>query len=145
MPAPDSSDLTPESAAPTDISPLGRSGTKPPHELTAAEEKDAADWDGIAADPGFRSLIASKARFIIPATVFFIVYYFSLPVLVGWFPKFMEQRIVGEVNLAYLFALSQFFMAWIVAFLYVSAAAGWDRRAAAVLAKFRRRRALPRG
>jgi uncharacterized membrane protein (DUF485 family) len=61
--------------------------------------------------------------------------------LVGWFPKFMEQKVVGEVNLAYLFALSQFFMAWIVAFLYVSAAAGWDRQAAAVLAKFRKRRA----
>ena len=141
MPAPDSSDLTPESAAPTDISPLGRSGAKPPHESTAAEEKNAADWDGIAADPDFKSLIVSKARFIIPATVFFIVYYFSLPVLVGWFPKFMEQKVVGEVNLAYLFALSQFFMAWIVAFFYVSAAAGWDRQAAAVLAKFRKRRA----
>ena len=66
------------------------------------------------------SLLASKARFIIPATLFFIVYYFTLPVLVGWFPKFMEQRVFGEVNLAYLFALSQFFMAWIIAFLYLA-------------------------
>ena len=37
------------------------------------------------------------------------------------------------------FALSQFFMAWILAFLYVAAAAGWDRQAAAVLAKFNRK------
>ena len=140
MPSPDASDLTPESAAPTDIAPLGRTGSKPSHELTAAEEKNATDWDAIAADAEFKSLLASKARFIVPATLLFIVYYFTLPVLVGWFPKFMEQRVFGEVNLAYLFALSQFFMAWIIAFLYLVAAAGWDRQAAALLAKFAKRR-----
>jgi uncharacterized membrane protein (DUF485 family) len=139
MPAPNTSDLTPESEAPTDIAPLGRTGAKPSHELTAAEEKNATDWDAIAADADFKHLLASKARFIVPATLFFIVYYFTLPVLVGWFPKFMEQKVFGEVNLAYLFALSQFFMAWILAFLYMAAAAGWDRQAAALLAKFTKR------
>jgi len=138
MPSPDA-DLTPESEAPTDIAPLGRAGAKPSHELTAEEEKGAANWDAIAADPDFKHLLASKARFIIPATLFFIVYYFTLPVLVGWFPKFMEWKVVGEVNLAYLFALSQFFMAWILAFLYAGAAAGWDRQASALLAKFSNR------
>jgi uncharacterized membrane protein (DUF485 family) len=51
----------------------------------------------------------------------------------------MDQKVLGEVNLAYLFALSQFFMAWILAFLYMAAAAGWDRQAAALLAKFNKR------
>jgi len=37
------------------------------------------------------------------------------------------------VNIAYLFALSQFFMAWIIAALYVRAAARFDRMAADVL------------
>ena len=139
MPSQDTSDLTPESEAPTDIAPLGRAGAKPSHELTAAEEKNATDWDAIAAEADFKHLLASKARFIIPATLFFIIYYFTLPILVGWFPKFMAQKVVGEVNLAYLFALSQFFMAWILAFLYMAAAAGWDRQAAALLAKFAKR------
>jgi len=135
-PDPRDTDLTPESAAPTDIAPLGRSGEKPAHELTAEEDRDVADWDAIAADPDFKSLLADKARFIIPATIFFIIYYFALPVLVGWFPDLMKRRVLGEMNWAYLFALSQFFMAWIIAFLYVAAAAGWDRQAAAVLTRF---------
>lgn len=139
FPPPENPDFTPESASPTDIAPLGRSGVKPAHELTAAEDRDAADWDAIAADPDFRKLLAAKARFIVPATIFFVVYYFSLPVLVGWFPRLMETEVLGKVNLAYAFALSQFFMAWILAFLYVGAAAGWDRQAAAVLAKFTRK------
>ena len=138
-PQPDNSDLTPESAAPTDIAPLGRSGPKPAHEQTGVEDMDVANWDAIAADADFKKLLKAKAAFIIPATVFFVVYYFTLPVLVGWFQKLMETEVIGKVNLAYAFALSQFFMAWILAFLYVAAAAGWDHQAAAVLAKFNRK------
>jgi len=134
-----SPDFTPESASPTDIAPLGRSAEKPAHERTAEEDRDDADWNAIAADSDFKKLLASKARFIIPATVFFVIYYFTLPVLVGWFPRLMETEVWGRVNLAYAFALSQFFMAWILAFLYVGAAAGWDKQAAAVLAKFNRK------
>ena len=36
------------------------------------------------------------------------------------------QKIWGNVNLAYLFALSQFFMAWIIAGLYVRAGDDFD-------------------
>ena len=74
--------------------------------------------------------------FVVPATLFFVVYYFALPIAVGWFPKVMETKVLGDVNLAYLFALSQFFMAWILAFAYVAVAAGWDRRAEAIISKF---------
>lgn len=138
MASPDPSDLTPESASPTDIAPLGQAANKPAHERTAEEEMNNADWNAIAADPEYKSLLASKARLIIPATIFFVVYYFTLPVLVGWFPEMMSQRAIGPMNWAYLFALSQFFMAWILAFIYVAAAAGWDKQTAVLLAKFNR-------
>jgi len=87
------------------------------------------DWDALASSERFRELIAAKRRFIIPAMTFFIVYYFALPVLIGYAPRFMERQVLGPVNLAYLFALSQFFMAWIIAALYVRAAARFDRMA----------------
>ncbi|OJV88248.1 MAG: hypothetical protein BGO39_08030 [Chloroflexi bacterium 54-19] len=69
--------------------------------------------------PEFQQLEKSKARFIIPATIFFLVYYFALPVLVGFFPDTMDTRLFSGFSVAYLFALSQFFMAWILAFLYL--------------------------
>ncbi len=132
----DPSDPTPESAAPTDVAPLGRGGPKPEHEKTAADDADLAPWGQIAADPDFKALLSRKARFIITATIFFVVYYFALLVLVGWYPEVMKKKVIGDVNWAYLFALSQFFMAWILAFIYVGAAAGWDKTAAALIAKF---------
>ena len=139
MSSKDASDFTPESEAPTDIAPSGRTGRKPSHELTAQDDDDVINWNAIAAEPEFKDLLRAKARFIIFATIFFIIYYFTLPVLVGWFPQVMDRKVIGKVNWAYLFALSQFFMAWILAFLYVGAAAGWDRQAAALISRFRRR------
>src|ERR1051325_6498337 len=87
------------------------------------------DWEAVARKPQFQALLAAKRRFIIPATIAFVVYYFALPILVGYAPKFMATPVWGPVNLAYLFALSQFLVAWLIAWLYVRAAARFDRMA----------------
>ena len=100
---------------------------------------EPTDWASVANDPEFKKLMAVKVRFIVPATIFFIAYYFALPILVGYAPALMSRRVIGPVNLAYLFALSQFFMAWFIAFLYVRAANRFDDMAAAVLANLRSR------
>ena len=131
-------DPTPIVGAATDITPLTHEAPKPPHERTAAEEAGNVPWETIAASSRFQELLRAKRRFIIPAMIVFMVYYFALPVLVGYARPLMERRILGPVNLAYLFALSQFFMAWIIAGFYVVKAAGWDKSAAELLAKFKR-------
>jgi uncharacterized membrane protein (DUF485 family) len=92
-------------------------------------EADKTEWDRIAETREFKDLLAIKKTFIIPAFVFFIIYYFLLPILVGYAPEFMSTKVIGVVNIAYLFALSQFFMAWTVAWLYVKAATNFDRLA----------------
>src|SRR5262245_10727941 len=93
----------------------------------------SADWERVAAMDEFKSLVAAKRRFIAPAVIFFIVYYFALPALVGYAPGLMSRRVLGVINLAYLFALSQFFMAWIIAALYVRAAGRFDEMARKVI------------
>jgi uncharacterized membrane protein (DUF485 family) len=90
-------------------------------------------WDRIAESEDFKDLMAAKARFIVPATVFFVVYYFALPVLVGYAPELMRTRVFGVVNAAYLFALSQFFVAWLLAWLYMRAADRFDGYAKRIL------------
>ena len=126
-------DPTPIVGAATDISPLTHAAPKPAHERTATEEAGTIPWETIAASPRFRELLRAKRRFIIPAMIVFIVYYFALPVLVGYARPLMEKRVLGPVNVAYLFALSQFIMAWIIAALYVRAANRFDRRAREII------------
>jgi uncharacterized membrane protein (DUF485 family) len=132
---PPDADLTPHAGSATDVAPLGRSRGKPPHEQTAEEDRDVADWAKLAASAEFKALLKAKARFVVPATIFFIVYYFSLPLLVGYAPELMARKVFGVVNVAYLFALSQFFMAWLLAWAYVRAAARFDRMAGDVIDK----------
>ena len=126
-------DATPIVGAATDIAPLG--GPKPPHERTADEEPDVIDWKDLrrAIDPGTCSFV--KRRFQCVTDDLFNVHLFLLPPLIGYARPFMEKRVLGPVNLAYLFALSQFFMAWIIAALYVRAAARFDKMAADVVSQ----------
>ena len=94
-----------------------------------AIEPDASGqtvWDRVAASRQFRDLMAMKKVFVIPAFIFFLTYYFMLPVLVGYASGFMSIKVWGNVNLAYLFALSQFVMAWTIAGLYVRAGDRFD-------------------
>ena len=101
----------------------------PPKQYQASQPT----WDKIAESAEFKHLMATKKIFIVPAFLFFVVYYFALPVLVGYAPQFMSAKVIGEVNLAYLFALSQFLVAWVIAGLYVKAANSFDRLAKDIL------------
>lgn len=105
----------------------------PEHDTSRRPGVPVTDWDVVAANEEFKDLMAAKARFIVPATLFFVVYYFALPILVGYAPDLMATPVIGPVNIAYLFALSQFFMAWLVAWLYVRAANRFDKMANNVL------------
>jgi uncharacterized membrane protein (DUF485 family) len=95
------------------------------------------DWAAIEGMPEFRDLVRAKRAFLLPATVFFIAYYFALPVLVGYWPDLMNTPVVGHVNVAYLFALSQFVMAWLLMAAYVRRARRYDRMAEALVERLK--------
>jgi len=84
------------------------------------------EWDRIAASQQFKDLLSLKKMFIIPALVFFSAYYFALPILIGHAPKLMSTRLLGTVTVGYVFALSQFVMGWLIAWLYLKASARFD-------------------
>jgi len=89
-------------------------------------DRDSAEWSRIAKSRGFNDLIALKRTFIVPAFVFFLAYHFALAALFGYAPRLAAMRVIGTVNVAYLFALSQFVMGWVIAGLYLVAAARFD-------------------
>ncbi len=92
-------------------------------------------WERILHRPEFESLMTAKKRFILPSCVFFLIYYFALLYFVGWHAELMKKPVFGKINIAYLFALSQFFMAWGMAWLYMRRAAAYDRAVKEILAK----------
>jgi len=90
------------------------------------QPSDQNQWDRIAGSEPFNDLLQLKKTFIVPAFIFFLVYYFALAVLVGYAPKLASTRVIGTITVAYLFALSQFVVGWIIAALYLLASTRFD-------------------
>ena len=80
------------------------------------------NWEAIDADPRFQELHRRKSRFLWALMIFSVIYYFLLPVGAGYFSALFKTRIWGPVNFGILFALSQFIVAWAIAYIYARVA-----------------------
>jgi uncharacterized membrane protein (DUF485 family) len=87
------------------------------------------DWAAIDADPRFQELHARKSRFLWGLMLFAVVYYFLLPVGAGYFTDLYKTRVWGVINVGLLFALSQFVVAWAIAWIYARRASRFDEMA----------------
>jgi uncharacterized membrane protein (DUF485 family) len=85
----------------------------------------AIDWNAVIADPRFQSLHRKKQGFLTGLMLFSVAYYFLLPIGAAYFQDLFKVRVWGPVNVGLVFALSEFIVAWAVAF-YYSRRAGVD-------------------
>jgi uncharacterized membrane protein (DUF485 family) len=81
-------------------------------------ETTKMDWKAIVADPRFQALHKKKTAFLWGLMVFSVVYYFLLPVGAAYFQDLFRIKVFGPVNVGILFALSEFVVAWGIAFFY---------------------------
>jgi uncharacterized membrane protein (DUF485 family) len=90
------------------------------------------NWAAIDADPRFQELHAKKSRFLWGLMVFAVIYYFLLPIGAAYFPDLYKIKVFGVVNVGLVFALSQFIVAWGIAFIYSRRAQQFDAMAEAI-------------
>jgi uncharacterized membrane protein (DUF485 family) len=83
------------------------------------------EWLRIERTSAFKELVRKRKSFIIPATIFFFVFYFGLPVLAG-FTTVLDGYAIGAITWAYVYAFAQFAMTWILMHMYISRANRWD-------------------
>ncbi|MCP3764615.1 DUF485 domain-containing protein [Domibacillus sp. A3M-37] len=92
------------------------------------------DYETIAASPDFKSLVRKKNKFLLPVTVFFLLFYFTLPLLTS-FSTVLNKPVIGDISLVWIFALAQFIMTWTLCMMYVKKANQFDAEADQVLTK----------
>ena len=89
-------------------------------EQRAAEHRAETDWRAIEESPEFRELTSRKRAFVVPATIFFMVWYFGFIALCGYAPDFMGREFITDgLTVGYVLALTQFVMSWALAAMYV--------------------------
>jgi uncharacterized membrane protein (DUF485 family) len=77
------------------------------------------DWIAAERSPEFRELIKKRRGFVLPATIFFLVWYFGFIILAGYAEDFMGESIYEGFTVGYLLALTQFIMVWGLGWLYL--------------------------
>ena len=78
------------------------------------------DWVAAERSPEFQELVRKRRAFVIPATLFFLAWYFGFIILAGYAPDFMGREFLTDgMTVGYALALSQFVMTWGLGWLYV--------------------------
>ena len=81
-------------------------------------QTSATDWSAIDADPRFQALYRKKSTFLWSLMIISVIYYFLLPIGAAYFQELFRLKVWGPVNVGILFALSEFVVAWTIAFIY---------------------------
>jgi uncharacterized membrane protein (DUF485 family) len=76
------------------------------------------NWVAIDQDPRFQELHRKKSAFLWGLMIFSIIYYFLLPIGAAYFTDIFKIRVWGPINVGLLFALSEFVVAWGIAWIY---------------------------
>jgi uncharacterized membrane protein (DUF485 family) len=88
--------------------------------VAEAKHRSDVDWEAVERSPEFRQLIKRKKAFVIPATLFFMAWYFGFIVLAGYAPDFMGREFITDgLTVGYVLALSQFVMTWVLGWMYL--------------------------
>lgn len=77
------------------------------------------DWLAAERSPEFRELIRKRRAFVLPATAFFLIWYFAFVILAGYAPGFMGNRVYEGLTVGYTLALTQFVMVWVLGMVYL--------------------------
>jgi uncharacterized membrane protein (DUF485 family) len=97
--------------------------------MATATATATVNWSKIESDPRFQALHARKSRFLWGLMAFSVIYYFALPAGAAYLPGLFSIKVWGPVNVGLVFALSEFIVAWAIAFIYSKKAAEFDAMA----------------
>ncbi|WP_188454093.1 DUF485 domain-containing protein [Virgibacillus oceani] len=99
---------------------------------SSSRNREEPDFEKVADGAQFKELVQERKKFIVPMTVFFLVFYFSLPVLTSY-TTILNTPAIGDISWAWIFALAQFIMTWVLCTVYVKKSASFDKKADQVI------------
>ncbi|KAB7708202.1 DUF485 domain-containing protein [Bacillus aerolatus] len=100
----------------------------------SSEKKNT--YERIAESPDFKHLVNTKNKFIVPFSIFFLLFYFSLPLLTSY-STILNKPAIGPISWVWVFALAQFVMTWTLSMIYVRKANQFDQMSDTILSDFR--------
>jgi uncharacterized membrane protein (DUF485 family) len=101
-------------------------GTLGGEEMTQTQEpapgRGTIDWIAAERSPEFRELIRKRRAFVLPATIFYLAWFFGFILLTAYAEDFMAESVIDGLTVGYCLALSQFIMVWGLTAVYLKKA-----------------------
>lgn len=91
-------------------------------------EQKGVDYVKVERSSQFKGFLSRKRKFIVPMTVFFMIFYFLLPIFTSY-TTFLNTPAIGDISWVWLFAFAQFVMVWVLSTIYVKKANSFDKEA----------------
>jgi uncharacterized membrane protein (DUF485 family) len=98
----------------------------------AKKQSPPYDFVQIANSSKFKQLMSQKKKFLIPLTVFFLLFYFMLPILTSY-TTILNKPAIGSISWTWVYAFAQFIMTWVLSMIYVRKAMKFDELAADIV------------
>lgn len=95
------------------------------------------EFINISESKEFNTLLSKKTKFLVPMIIFFMLFYFTLPLLTS-FTRILHQKAIGEITWVWIFAVAQFIMVWVLATIYAAKANKFDKQVSNILEKQKR-------
>jgi uncharacterized membrane protein (DUF485 family) len=89
------------------------------------QTKASIDYTKIAKSSRFQQLLRKKRNFILPMSLFYLAFYFTLPILTAY-STVLNNPAFRSISWAWVFAFAQFIMTWTLCILYSKRAAKFD-------------------
>ena len=87
-------------------------------EPTGGDPSRVTPWEQTQASDEFQGLKRSLRRFVFPATAVFLAWYLLYVIMAGYARGFMDTKLFGNINVAYVFGLLQFVSTFVIAYVY---------------------------
>ncbi|KMY53737.1 membrane protein [Bacillus sp. FJAT-27231] len=101
--------------------------------LPLTEEKTT--YEKIAESKKFKHMVKTKNKFLVPLSIFFLLFYFSLPLLTSY-STILNKPAIGSISWVWVFAFAQFIMTWSLSMIYVKKANQFDQMSDDILSDF---------
>ncbi|WP_164667332.1 DUF485 domain-containing protein [Virgibacillus doumboii] len=90
------------------------------------------NYEKVVESNKFKQFMDDKKKFIIPLTIFFLIFYFLLPIFTSY-TTFLNTPAIGDISWVWIFAFAQFVMTWVLCTIYVKKAATFDEQAEEII------------
>ncbi|WP_230128274.1 DUF485 domain-containing protein [Bacillus sp. CECT 9360] len=89
------------------------------------QKNSSIDYTKVVHSSSFKELMHKKKKFIIPMSIFFMVFYFTLPILTAY-STVLNQPAFASISWAWVFAFAQFIMTVTLCMIYTRKAREFD-------------------